>query len=195
MIQLNSSPDGALSCASNTITTTSITSTIKVNTLSTPLPLYRMRPGCGRSPRLRRRRSSLMPGWSRPSRPTSQAFHHQRTTQPPRTKALPHNLKYRTHSMHINGHHLELIKFLNHSISKRIQSLLEVGVVADWMQQGFQPPADAEQRARRGIRANGLSDADGRFRALFELVKALRVKFYQNIRSGDGRILKQVDDP
>ena len=63
------------------------------------------------------------------------------------------------------------------------------------MKADFQPPADAEQRARRCIRANGLSVVDGRITALVELVKALRVKFYQNIRAGAGLILKEVDDP
>ena len=63
------------------------------------------------------------------------------------------------------------------------------------MQADFQPLADAEQRARRCIRANGLSIADGRITAVVELVKALRVKFYQNIRAGAGLILKELDDP
>ena len=63
------------------------------------------------------------------------------------------------------------------------------------MQAGFQPPADAEQRARRCIRANGLSVAEERITALVELVKSLRGKFYPNIRAGAGLILKQVEDP
>ena len=63
------------------------------------------------------------------------------------------------------------------------------------MQADFLRPVDAEQRARRCIRANGLSVADERLTALVELVKALRVKFYQNIRAGAGLILKGLDDP
>ena len=63
------------------------------------------------------------------------------------------------------------------------------------MQAGFQPPADAEKRARRCIRANGLSVADERITALVEMVKDLRVKFYQNIRAGGGLIVKELDDP
>ena len=63
------------------------------------------------------------------------------------------------------------------------------------MHSDIQLPVDAEQRARRCVRANGLSVADGRITALVELVKALRVKFYQNIRAGAGLILKEVADP
>ena len=63
------------------------------------------------------------------------------------------------------------------------------------MHADFQPPVDAEQRARRCIPVNGLTIADGRITALVELVKSLRVKFYQNIRAGAGLILKEVDDP
>ena len=59
----------------------------------------------------------------------------------------------------------------------------------------FEALLDAEQRARRCIRANGLSIADERIKALIELVKALRVKFNQNNRAGVGLILIGVDDP
>ena len=63
------------------------------------------------------------------------------------------------------------------------------------MQAGFQPPVDALQRARRCIRANGLTLADGRISALIELVKVLRLRFIQNIRARAGLILKEVPDP
>ena len=63
------------------------------------------------------------------------------------------------------------------------------------MQPGFQPPGDVEERARRCIRANHLTLADGRISALIELVKALRRKLIQNIRAGAGLIFKEVPDP
>ena len=63
------------------------------------------------------------------------------------------------------------------------------------MHPDFQPPVDAEERARRCIRANGLTLADTRITALINLVKALRIKFIQNIRAGAGLILKEVPDP
>ena len=63
------------------------------------------------------------------------------------------------------------------------------------MHPDFQPPVDALQRARRCIRANGLTLADGRISAHIELVKVLRVRFIQNIRAGAGLILKEVPDP
>ena len=59
----------------------------------------------------------------------------------------------------------------------------------------FQHPVDAEQCARRCIRANGLTLADTRITALINLVKALRIKFIQNIRAGAGLIFKEVPDP
>ena len=62
------------------------------------------------------------------------------------------------------------------------------------MHADIQPAVDAEQRARRSIRANGLNVVDGRITELVELVKALRVKFYQNIRAAAGLILKEVAD-
>ena len=62
------------------------------------------------------------------------------------------------------------------------------------MHPDFQPAADADQRARRYIRANGLSVADGRITALIMLVTAVRVKFIQYIRPGAVLILKEVAD-
>ena len=49
-------------------------------------------------------------------------------------------------------------------------------------------PVDVEQRAGRCIRANNLRVAEERMTALVELVKALRIKFYQNIGLGYGWI-------
>ena len=63
------------------------------------------------------------------------------------------------------------------------------------MDPDFQPPVDVQERARRCIRANGLTLADGRISALIEFVKVLRVRFIQNIRAGACLILKQVPDP
>ena len=69
------------------------------------------------------------------------------------------------------------------------------------MQEDFIPPLDAEQRARRCIRANNHRVAEERITALVELVKALRVKYIQNYRAGVGLdgdlsdILKGLDDP
>ena len=63
------------------------------------------------------------------------------------------------------------------------------------MDPDFQPPVDVEERARRCIRANHLTLADGRITALINLVKALRIKFIQNIRAGAGLIFKEVPDP
>ena len=63
------------------------------------------------------------------------------------------------------------------------------------MEPGFHPPGDVEERARRCIRANHLTLADGRIWALIELVKALRIKLIQNIRAGAGLIFKEVPDP
>ena len=68
-------------------------------------------------------------------------------------------------------------------------------VDGSWMQEDFLPPLEAEQRPRRSIRPSHLRVADGRITALVELFKALRVKFYQNIRAGAGLILKEVPDP
>ena len=69
------------------------------------------------------------------------------------------------------------------------------------MQEVFQPPVAAEQRARRCIRANHLRVADERIAALVELVKAIRIKFNQNYWTGIGldadlsEILIGLDDP
>ena len=54
------------------------------------------------------------------------------------------------------------------------------------MKEEFQPPLDAEQRARRCIRANNHRIAHERITALIELVKALGVKFIQKYRAGVG---------
>ena len=68
------------------------------------------------------------------------------------------------------------------------------------MEEGFIPPLDAEERARRCIRANNHRVPEERMTALIELVKALRVKYIQNYRAGVGldgdvsEILKGVDD-
>ena len=68
------------------------------------------------------------------------------------------------------------------------------------MQEEFQPPLDAEERARRCIRANNHRVPEERITALIELVKALRVKYIQNYRAGVGldgdlsEILKDLDD-
>ena len=80
-------------------------------------------------------------------------------------------------------------------------SLLQSGVERHWMQEEFQPPLNAEQRARRCIRANNHRVADERITALIELGKVLRVKFIQNYRAvvgldGDlSEIMKGLDDP
>ena len=61
--------------------------------------------------------------------------------------------------------------------------LIEAAVNLDWMQEAFQPPVDAEERARGSIRGNSLRVADSRIPPLIEMAKVLMVKFY---KYGDG---------
>ena len=69
------------------------------------------------------------------------------------------------------------------------------------MEEDFIPPLDAEERARRCIRANNHRVPEERMTGLIELVMALRVKYIQNYRAGVGfegdlsETLKDLKDP